>query len=66
MDRRYYALRAALVVVAVITVGLTSNVGSHKVAHAINTARYSAPAQIEDAISEAVRQFLGSLFRRRG
>ncbi|MBI1331078.1 MAG: hypothetical protein GC166_14370 [Alphaproteobacteria bacterium] len=49
MDRRYYALKIALVVLAVLTAGITSGMGTTQVSRAVAHARYSAPATIEAA-----------------
>lgn len=49
MDRRYYVLKIAIVLLAIVTVTVTSGMGSTRMAHAINHARYSAPAQVEAA-----------------
>ena len=46
---RYYFLKVGIVLVAIATVTVTSGVGTTRVAHAINHARYSAPAQVEAA-----------------
>jgi hypothetical protein len=49
MERRYYLLKTTVVLFAVATVTLTSGMGSTRIAHEVNFARYSAPAQIEAA-----------------
>ena len=49
MERRYYLLKTIAIVVAVVTVGFTSGIGTMRMAHAINHARYSAPAEVEAA-----------------
>jgi len=49
MGRRYYILKVGVILVALVTAGVTSGMGSTQVAHAVNHARYSAPAQIEAA-----------------
>lgn len=46
---RYYLLKVGIIVVAIATVAVTSGVGTTRMAHAINHARYSAPAQVEAA-----------------
>lgn len=66
MDRRYYWMRGALLIVAVITVAWTGNYESRRMAHAVNQARFSAPAQIEQAVAQAIGNFLRGLFRRPG
>lgn len=67
MERRYYLLKIAVVLFAVATVTVTSGMGSTRMAHEINLARYSAPAHIEAAawrttayIAHAVASFLGT------
>ncbi len=45
MERRYYLLKIAVVLLAVVTVTVTSGMGSTRMAHEVNLARYSAPAQ---------------------
>ena len=49
MDRRYYYLKVAIVLLAVVTAAVTSGMSSTRMAHAVNHARYSAPARIEAA-----------------
>ncbi len=49
MERRYYLLKTIAIVVAVVTAGFTGGIGTTRVAHAINHARYSAPAEVEAA-----------------
>lgn len=49
MERHYYLLKIVAVVLAVAVAGFTSNMGTARVSHAINHARYSAPAQVEAA-----------------
>jgi len=49
MERRYYLLKVGVILVALVTAAVTSGMGSTEVAHAVNHARYSAPAQIEAA-----------------
>ena len=49
MERRYYLLKVGVILVAVVTATVTSGMGTTQVAHAVNHARYSAPAQIEAA-----------------
>lgn len=67
MERRYYLLKIAVLVFAVATVTVTSGMGSTRMAHEINLARYSAPARIEAAawhttawVARAVASFLGT------
>ncbi|HEV2561613.1 MAG TPA: hypothetical protein VGT78_05675 [Rhizomicrobium sp.] len=49
MDRRYYLLKIAAVVIAVAIAAFTGSANTTRAAHAINLARYSAPAQVEAA-----------------
>jgi len=49
MERRYYLLKIAAIVVAIATAAFTSGVGNTRMAHAIDHARYTAPAQVEAA-----------------
>jgi hypothetical protein len=49
MERRYYTVKVVVVLVAIVTAGVTSGIGSTRMAHAVNSARYSAPARIEAA-----------------
>ncbi len=67
MERRYYLLKIAVVLLAIVTVTVTSGMGSTRVAHAVNHARYSAPAEIEAAawhttayLAHAVAALLGT------
>lgn len=67
MERQYYLLKVAVVVVAILTVAVTSGIGSTHVAHAVNHARYSAPAQVQAVawhttayVARAVAGLLGS------
>lgn len=53
MDRRYYLLKVAIVLLAIVTVAVTSGMGSTEIAHAANHARYSAPFAIEAAAWQA-------------
>ncbi len=47
MDRRYYAVKIALVILAIAVAGITSGMGTTQVSHAVAHARYSAPAEVE-------------------
>jgi hypothetical protein len=49
MDRRYYFLKVAVVLLAIVTATATGGVASTRMAHAVNRARYSAPAEIQAA-----------------
>jgi len=49
MDRRYYLLKIVAVVLAVAIAAFTGGANTTRAAHAINLARYSAPAQVEAA-----------------
>lgn len=67
MERRYYLIKVAVLVVAMITAVATGGIGSTRVAHAVTHARYSAPAQIQAAawhttayVAHAVAGLLGS------
>lgn len=68
MDRRYYLLKVCVLVVAIVTAAITSGLGTTRVAHAVNHARYSAPSQIEAAawhttayVAHTVAQMLGMI-----
>ena len=67
MERRYYLLKIAIVMVAVVTAAITGGMSSTHVAHAVNHARYSAPAEVQAAawhttayVAHAVASLLGS------
>ena len=49
MDRHYYFLKLGVLLLAIVTVAATSGAASTQMAHAVNHARYSAPAEIEAA-----------------
>lgn len=67
MHGRYYALKVGLVLVAIVTAGITSGMGSTQIAHEVNHARYSAPARVQAVawhttayVARAVAGLLGS------
>ncbi len=68
MGRRYYLLKASLVLVGLLTVCVTGGLGPTNLAHRANLARYSATARIEATawqttagVVHAVARVLGSV-----
>jgi hypothetical protein len=49
MERRYYLLKTLAIAIAIVTATFTSGIGTTRMAHVINHARYSASAQVQAA-----------------
>ena len=49
MERRYYFLKSFAIVIAIVTATFTSGIGTARMAHVINHARYSASAEVQAA-----------------